>query len=92
MVFAKLAAIRMGIRTGADSQKSVAIDAGMDQAQLSRKLHHLEPFTFDDFAKLPEDVQRIALLEMLTQLGLPEQIRRSLPIARVVEARRKKIA
>jgi hypothetical protein len=91
-VVQKLAAVKMAIRAESDSQKAVAIDAGIDQGQLSRKLSHQESFTFDDLDRLPLDVQRAALLEMLTQMGLPERVNRWLSIARVVDTRRKQSA
>lgn len=88
----KLAAVKMAIRTEGDSQKAVAIDAGIDQAQLTRKLSDAEPLTFRDFEKLPEEVQRAALLEMLAQMGLPQRARRWMKVGRVVEMRERESA
>lgn len=83
----KLSAVKTAIRTEGESQKAVAIDAGMDQAQLARKLSDVEPLTFRDFEKFPAEVQRAALLEMLAQMGLPQRARRWMQVMRVVETR-----
>lgn len=91
-VMQKLAAVKMAIRVEADTQKSVAIDAGIDEAQFARKLLDKEALTFRDFDKLPLEVQRTALLEMLAQAGLPQRVHRWLSIAQAVEPRRKQSA
>lgn len=91
-VVQKLAAIKMAIRAEADSQKAVAIDAHMDESQLARKLADKEALTFRDLDRFPEEVQRAALLEMLTQMGLPARVQRYLPVIRALEGAAKKRA
>lgn len=86
-VVQKLAAVKMAIRTESDSQKAVAIDAGIDQSQFTRKLSNVEPFTFRDFDKLPEEIQRVALLEMLAQMGLPQRAQRWLKVVHALSER-----
>jgi alkylhydroperoxidase/carboxymuconolactone decarboxylase family protein YurZ len=85
----KLAAVKMAIRVEADTQKAVAIDAGIDQAQFTRKLNGQEPFTFQNFDALPEEVQRTALLEMLSHMGLPARAKRWLSIASLVNEQKR---
>jgi hypothetical protein len=88
----KLASLRMGIKLGADSQKAVAIDAHIDPAQLSRKLHGLEPVTLTDLDKLPEEVQRTFHLEELARLGLPERAHRWVKVAVAVTGDKRRSA
>lgn len=91
-VLAKLATLKMAIRTEADSQKAIAIDAGMDQGQLTRKLQDKEPLTLRDLDKFPEPVQAAWHLEELARIGLPERVKRYLPILRALEGDQKRSA
>lgn len=90
--FCVLATLRMAIRSEADSQKAVAIDAGIDESQFARKLNGKEPMTFRDLEKLPAEVRRAFHLEELSQLGLPERAKRWLKVARELNAHGKKSA
>lgn len=92
VVLQKLATLKMAIRTEADSQKAVAIDAGIDQSQLARKLCDKEPLTLRDLDRFPENVQAAWHLEELARLGLPERVKRYLPILRAFEGAGKKSA
>lgn len=87
----KLSAVKMAIHTES-SQKAVAIDAGIDESQLARKLNNHAPFTFENFDRLPEEVQRVALLEMLSQMGLPERAKRWLSVVRELDAHKQRSA
>jgi hypothetical protein len=89
-VIQKLAAVKMAIRTEYDTQKAAASDVGVDQSQFTRKLNDAEAFTFRDLDKLSLEAQRVALLEMLAELGLPQRAKRWLSIARVFDAREEK--
>lgn len=88
----KLLTLKMALRAEADSQKAVAIDAGIDQSQLARKLQDKEPLTLRDLDKFPEEVQRAWHLEELARMGLPARAQRWLSVARVIEARQKRSA
>jgi hypothetical protein len=88
-VMQKLQTLKMAIRTEADSQKAIAIDAGIDQAQLTRKLQDKEPFTFRDLDKFPEPVQAAWHLEELARIGLPERVKRYLPVLHALEGRKR---
>jgi hypothetical protein len=88
-VVQKLATLKMAIRSEAESQKAIAIDAGMDQSQLARKLSDKEPLTIRDLDKFPEAVQAAWHLEELARIGLPERVKRYLPILGAVGAEKK---
>lgn len=88
----KLATLKMAIRTEADSQKAVAIEAGITEPSLARKLNHQQPLTLDELDKLPEEVQRAWHLEELARMGLPQRAKRWLSIARVLEGREERSA
>jgi hypothetical protein len=88
-VVQKLATLKMAIRTEADSQKSVAIDAGIDESQFARKLADKEPLTIRDIDKLPESVQAAWHLEELARLGLPERVRRYLTVLGAIGAEKR---
>lgn len=83
-----LGSMRQAIREEADSQKAVAIDAGMDQAQLTRKLHHQERFTFDDLDRMPVPVQQAFHLAELIRLDLPKRMARMVAVAGAVQQKR----
>lgn len=85
-VVQKLATLKMAIRIEADSQKAIAIDAGMDQGQLTRKLQDKEPLTLRDLDRFPEEVQRAWHLEELARMGLPERAKRWLKVARELDS------
>lgn len=88
----KLATLKMAIRVEGDSQKAVAIDAGIDEGQLSRKLANQEPLTIRDLDRFPEPVQAAWHLEELARIGLPDRVKRYLPILRALEGDRKRSA
>jgi hypothetical protein len=88
----KLGTLKMAIRTEADSQKAVAIDAGIDPSNLTRKLNGEERLSLHDLDKLPEEVQRAWHLEELARMGLPQRAKRWLVIARAVEGSQKRTA
>lgn len=85
----KLATLKMAIRTEADSQKAVAIDAGIDEGQLSRKLADTEALTIRDLDRFPEPVQAAWHLEELARIGLPERVKRYLPILTALDGRKR---
>lgn len=91
-VMQKLGTLKMAIRTEADSQKAVAIDAGISEPSLARKLNHQQPLTLDELDAMPEEVQRAWHLEELARMGLPQRARRWLSIARVLEGREERSA
>lgn len=91
-VLQKLATLKMAIRTEADSQKAVAIDVGIDQSNLTRKLQGKEPLTLGELDRFPERVQAAWHLEELARLGLPERVKRYLPILRALEGDQKRSA
>jgi hypothetical protein len=92
IVAQKLATLKMAIRTEGDSQKAVAIDAHIDESQLARKLADKEPLTLRDIDRFPENVQAAWHLEELARLGLPERVKRYLPILRAFGGAEKKSA
>lgn len=85
----KLASLRMAIREEAQSQKAVAIDAGIDEGQFARKLSNAEPMTLRDIAKFPERVQAAWHLAELSRLGLPERVQKWIAIGRVVSTQKR---
>jgi hypothetical protein len=91
-ITAKLAAVKMAIRTEYETQKAAAIDAGVDPSQFTRKLNDAEPFTFREFDRLSEEAQKVALLEMLAQMGLPQRVKRWLSIAQAIEGSERRSA
>jgi hypothetical protein len=91
-VLAKLQTLKMAIRTEADSQKAIAIDAGIDPAQLTRKLSGQEPLTLRDLDRFPETVQAAWHLEELARIGLPARVKRYLPILSAMTGTEKKSA
>jgi hypothetical protein len=92
VVTQKLAAVKMAIRTEYETQKAAAIDVGVDPSQFTRKLNDAEPFTLRDLDRLSVEAQRVALLEMLSDLGLPSRVKRYLPILRAFDGAEKKSA
>lgn len=91
-VLQKLATLKMAIRTEADSQKAVAIDLGIHESNLTRKLQGKEPLTLCELDRLPEPVQAAWHLEELSRLGLPERVKRYLPILRALDGVNKRSA
>ena len=91
-VLQKLATLKMAIRCEADSQKAVAIDAGMDQSNLTRKLQGNEPLTLSELDRFPEEVQRAWHLEELSRMGLPARAKRWIKVSEALDGRRKQSA
>lgn len=91
-VLQKLATLKMAIRVEADSQKALAIDSGMDESQLARKLSDKAPLTLREIDRLPEEVQKHWHLAELERMGLPARVQKWVSIARAVEAREKQSA
>lgn len=91
-VMQKLGTLKIAIRTESDSQKAVAIDAGIAESSLTRKLKNEERMTVEDVSKLPEEVQRVWHLEELARMGLPQRAKRWLSIARALDVDEKRSA
>jgi hypothetical protein len=71
------------------SQKRVALEASIPEAQLARKVNpsrENDPvLNLRDLDKMPEDVQRTFHFLEVLRLGLPGEIAQSLGIASVIE-------
>lgn len=78
----KLASAQDAIRARS-SQKAVAMDLGISESRLTRKLQADSDAVLNlrDLDRMDEDIQREFHLRELIRLGLPESIKRSLKIA-----------
>jgi hypothetical protein len=83
-VMQTLGSLRVAIREESDSQKAIAYEIGMDPAQLTRKLQNQEPLKFEEFARLPENVQRAFHLAELIRLGMPTRVQKLVAVFRAV--------
>lgn len=91
-VVQSLGSLQVAIRKGATSQKEVALDADIDQSQLTRKLKGQGHVNLSDIEAMPAPVQRWFHFEEVCRLGLPEEIKTALKIARVIKREQKRSA